>query len=125
MNILKIEQVIRITDDEVRKVMTEPGKWELVFSCASVGREGDACHSSETRIPLTEFSGFSLGRVTERGIVAAHNYKSFQLHGKAGRRDYSVTERFDPQTQEIAKFVEIGTLNEIIVTQPMAVEYVP
>lgn len=125
MNMLKIEQVIRVTDEEVQKVMAEPGKWDLVISRVSVGCESGACHSSETRIPLTEFSGFSFGLITERGIVATHDYRSFQLFGKAGRRDYSFSEGFDPQTQEIAKFVEIGALNDIIITQPMAVEYVP
>lgn len=125
MIMLRIKQVIRVTEDEVRMVMAEPEKWALVFSHASAGRDGEACQSSETRIPLAEFSGYSFGSVTERGITEPRRYRSFQLLGKASRRDYSVTERFDPTTQETARFVNVEGPGIIVITQPVAVEYVP
>ena len=128
MNILKIKQIVYITENEVRKVMSEPEKWELVSSYAYVGREGEGevCHSTDTRIPLTEFCGFSFGRKTKRGITEPSIYKSFQLLGKDGRRDYEVAEKFDPTTQETARFVNVEKPNEIIIIAlPEAVEYIP
>ena len=128
MNILKIKQVVCVTEDEVRKVMSEPEKWVLMYSYAYVEREGEdeVCHSTDTRIPLTEFSGFSFGHKTKRGFAEPRIYKSFQLLGKDGRLDYEVAEKFDPTTQETARFVNVEKPNEIIIIAlPEAVEYVP
>ena len=129
MNILRIKQIVCVKEDEVRKVMSEPEKWVLVYSCACIVRKGEGeevCNSVDTRIPLTEFSGFSFGHKMKRGITEPIIYKSFQLLGKYGQRGYEVEEEFDPAKQEIARFVNVEDPNAVIViTQPACVEYVP